>query len=718
MKMKEFLYDFFVRKNGRVQYEYERYVREHIDEHYLHRLRHLRLLLQLNWFYRVKRGNTPYIYWDTPLVENKPERKSKNIDKKTVTTNNIQKNEKEQKRETTVNEEKYPFISESEADKRTPMHIWSKGVVKYDVISFDIFDTLILRKVSNPTDVFIFIGERLGIIDFMSIRRNAEMEARKRHMAIYGNREIDIFDIYEIVHELTGLDVKVGVETEFEYEKKMCFANPYMYEAFKILKASNKKIYVCSDMYWPRDYMEQLLENCGYCGFADILVSCDYNGNKSNGVLFDVLNRMEANKKIIHIGDNYKADIEGAANKKIDTRYYRNVNEAGKLYRENGMSALARTAHQAIVNTTLHNGLNKYSKAYEYGFIYGGLYVLGYVCWIHKRASEEKLDKIVFLARDGYIYKQVYDALFDDIKSEYGLWSRMGSIKYTAEYSRRDFLTRMIDHKVDQGLAIASMLEMLGLGKLIEKLKYVGLKGNETIHSGNVKKLYSFFEKYWDDVIEEFKEEQEIAINYWKELVGESKNIALVDTGWRGDNQLNLKWLIKEKGKVDCNIKCYMAATITNERNISFIMDETLECYMFSSNKDRILYDDFCKNISINTALFELFTQAPHPSFDGFDACGNYMFGFAEVENYNLCREITNGIKDFCRIYIEWYGEYDFMFNISGYDVYIPFRGMKRNYNVPISAVGEYKFQQGVGIDLSKQTVKTLEELIEEKRRK
>ena len=113
-----------------------------------------------------------------------------------------------------------------------------------------------------------------------------------------------------------------------------------------------------------------------------------------------------------------------------------------------------------------------------------------------------------------------------------------------------------------------------------------------------------------------------------------------------------------------------------------------------------------------------MFTQAPHPSFDGFDAWGNYMFGFAEVENYDLCREITNGIKDFCRIYIEWYGEYDFMFNISGYDAYIPFRGMKRNYDVPISAVGEYKFQQGVGIDLSKQTVKTLEELIEEKRRK
>lgn len=66
-KFKDKMYNYFVRKNGRVWYEYERYVREHIEEHRLHRFNHICLLMKLNWFYRVKKGNTPYLYWDTPL---------------------------------------------------------------------------------------------------------------------------------------------------------------------------------------------------------------------------------------------------------------------------------------------------------------------------------------------------------------------------------------------------------------------------------------------------------------------------------------------------------------------------------------------------------------------------------------------------------------------------------------------------------------------------
>ncbi len=57
--LKNKLYDFFVRKNRRVCYEYERYVREHIEEHHLHRLAHIKLLIKLNWFYRIKKENTP-----------------------------------------------------------------------------------------------------------------------------------------------------------------------------------------------------------------------------------------------------------------------------------------------------------------------------------------------------------------------------------------------------------------------------------------------------------------------------------------------------------------------------------------------------------------------------------------------------------------------------------------------------------------------------------
>lgn len=60
------LYDYWVRRNDCVRYEYERYVKEHIAEHYLHRFQHLRLLLKLNSHFVVKRSDKPLLYWDDP----------------------------------------------------------------------------------------------------------------------------------------------------------------------------------------------------------------------------------------------------------------------------------------------------------------------------------------------------------------------------------------------------------------------------------------------------------------------------------------------------------------------------------------------------------------------------------------------------------------------------------------------------------------------------
>ena len=49
----------------------------------------------------------------------------------------------------------------------------------YDVISFDIFDTLIFRNVEKPTDVFYFIGQALGYPNYKKLRRDAEKQSRE-----------------------------------------------------------------------------------------------------------------------------------------------------------------------------------------------------------------------------------------------------------------------------------------------------------------------------------------------------------------------------------------------------------------------------------------------------------------------------------------------------------------------------------------------------------
>lgn len=58
-------YDLFVNKNQNVKYEYERYVQENLEEHYTNRLKQWKILLNLNWHYRVKKSKQPLLYWDT-----------------------------------------------------------------------------------------------------------------------------------------------------------------------------------------------------------------------------------------------------------------------------------------------------------------------------------------------------------------------------------------------------------------------------------------------------------------------------------------------------------------------------------------------------------------------------------------------------------------------------------------------------------------------------
>ena len=66
MSIKDKVYEWAVRKNKDVQYEYERYVMEHTVEHYENRGKHWKILWKLNWHYRICRKNSPMLYFDAP----------------------------------------------------------------------------------------------------------------------------------------------------------------------------------------------------------------------------------------------------------------------------------------------------------------------------------------------------------------------------------------------------------------------------------------------------------------------------------------------------------------------------------------------------------------------------------------------------------------------------------------------------------------------------
>lgn len=259
-KLKDEMYNMFVRKNGRIWYEYERYVREHIEEHRCHRLRHVWLLIKLNWFYRVKRENTPYLYWDVPLNPNHENTEyNKIIGKEQV-------NEKHAE----------ASFKSNESNK---INIWDKAPISqlveklknYDVISFDVFDTLLFRAVSRPQDVFRIVGLKLGIPNFKNIRIEAEKKIREQSVS----GEIDIYEIYREIAKYVVIDEKTAPNIEMQVEKELVCVNPYIKSLYDHMIANGKTVIATSNMYLPCDVVRELLEKCGYTSFANIYVSCE-----------------------------------------------------------------------------------------------------------------------------------------------------------------------------------------------------------------------------------------------------------------------------------------------------------------------------------------------------------------------------------------------------------------------------------------------------------
>lgn len=624
---------------------------------------------------------------------------------------------------------KLPYLNGAESaivinsNLRDP-HYLAKKIQHYDIISFDIFDTLILRPFTNPTDLFILIGEKHKINNFKSIRVNAEKKAREVAFVLNGTREITLKDIYDQVERETGISAAKGIETELMLEEKYCFANPYMKIIFDILKEQNKKIILTSDMYLNEKQITNILEKCGYVGYEKLFISCEYGcGKGGNGGIFKVIKNIYGeNKRFCHIGDNYRNDILNARENGWDAVHFPNIHDVGRKYRANdaGMTELCGSMYAAVINEKLHNCLERYSEAFEYGYIYGGLYVFGYCNWIHEYVKKNNIDKVLFLSRDGDIYRRVYNLLFDDTDNQYIYWSRYPSIICCAEKDRQDYLQRFIRHRLNdvEPMTLEVVLKIAKIEFLIDKLPEYHLRAEAIIQKEFVGQLENMIIDNWDKIITSYQSEKRSIEKYLMSAVGSAKRVAVVDVGWLGSGPLAIKQIIEEKME-DCQVNCLCAASysIPASQNIVLLMNETITCYLFNEFYNRNLKDYHTgTNKSCNNLFFELFTQAASPSLEEIDYVNDQIsfgFGLAEVENYELLKEMHLGIVEFAIDYKKHFGDEPWLCNISGYDAYIPFKFLTQDLTIIKRVFGNYVISRNVGYDSSKNVMETLNSLLE-----
>lgn len=182
---------------------------------------------------------------------------------------------------------------------------------QYDVVSFDVFDTLIFRPYEKPTDLFFELEKENGLFDFHDVRIQSEIDARS--LSKKGHQEVDIQDIYEEVEKHYKFKKEEYVRREIDKEVSICYANPDFLDVCRLLSIKGVKMIAVSDMYLPAKVIRTILEKCGYTNINDIYVSCEYGAGKYDGSLQRVVHeRIGLEKKIIHIGDNYGSDVKNS----------------------------------------------------------------------------------------------------------------------------------------------------------------------------------------------------------------------------------------------------------------------------------------------------------------------------------------------------------------------------------------------------------------------
>lgn len=574
--------------------------------------------------------------------------------------------------------------SESSLSYREAPEQFAERLKQYDVISFDVFDTLVLRPFSAPTDLFFIVGDKLNYLDFERIRREMEWRARQKAKEQKGIYEVTLAEIYDELEMQAGIPKEKGMQAEIETELELCFGNPYMLEVFRHLKNCGKTIVCTSDMYLPKTVIRQMVEKCGFTEVSEYFISCEKNALKGDGSLFNVVKETYGkDKTYVHVGDHPVSDVEWAKKSGFAAEFYQNVNIAGMPYRAEDMSIITGSMYRGIVNAHIHNGLKVYSQEYELGFIYGGLFVMGYCQWIHEYVKNHGIDKILFLSRDGDILNQVYGMLYPEEAEnglrEYVYWSRLAATKMAAGYFKYDYFRRFIDHKVNQKYSLEQIFKSMEiedmLGKMCGELQQFSAETKLT--DQNAKLIKEYLIVHWDEVLAHYKEQLEAGKLYYEKVLAGCKRVVAVDVGWAGSGAVALNHIVNNVWNLDCEIIGLLAGTNTihnAEPNMSEpqLMSGKLVSYMYSQghNRDIWKWHDAAKGHNLGIELLVTSTQGSLIKFVSTEADETCLNLKKPDADRLVVEGIQKGICDFINEILALSKKTDREIEISGSDAY------------------------------------------------
>lgn len=442
-----------------------------------------------------------------------------------------------------------------------------------DIVSFDVFDTLLARPLLRPTDVFPLVRDRVNAMGETALLANwPEQRVRAEHWCYQSwavGPNVTIEQIYEEIGRAFGypsdaLDAAMRAELEIEFELLTATSRgKVLFEGARLL---GKRIFIVSDMYLPPALIEKALEKQGFVGWDRLIVSGYEKIAKHDGSVFRALREEFSDEKFVHVGDNPISDVQqprehGMGAFELERQFVlRTRAQAGSAipFRMLQRIASAGDINSATVSRSLVGGLaelwmerqpTEINALDEIGYCIVGPMYAGFVQYVHDRAIKDGVSSLAFLARDGAIMKRSYQTYFanEALPSSYLYASRrmMNFSVISDRLTARDY-----DFLSATGTPIpieafcTRMLPEVDSSTLDEALARTGLERGTIVDPLHLAPAHKLLAALQPEIVQHAKREQKNVIDYLHFMKVDTGRVGLVDIGWQGSIQSSIESLL------------------------------------------------------------------------------------------------------------------------------------------------------------------------------
>lgn len=309
-------------------------------------------------------------------------------------------------------------------------------------MTFDVFETLLIRAVSPHQAVFDRVGTiaaKVGLIQTSSIAFSRAREAAERRAIEARGDQATLSHIYTELAAVAGIQSEDAHRLQvLEMAEEARLLRPidsvrHLVEQSRVVHG--RAVFI-SDMYLPVEFIQQQLESHGFWQEGDrLFVSHAHGCSKRTGKLFEyVASALEIPVTgITHYGNSAKVDVRGArkagaVGHLIDTGNPNRYEIALQKYRHESdglTSAMAGASRLARSRASADGKGDPALVDVAAGVVAPVL--TAYVLWLLRQAIHLKLKRLYFVSRDGEILLHIAQRIASRLKLDVELRYLYGS---------------------------------------------------------------------------------------------------------------------------------------------------------------------------------------------------------------------------------------------------------------------------------------------------